>query len=382
MNRIVLNKNLYVREGRPSTQAPRSGVLYKDTLVRFKRRVKGDMHKDLDEWFEVSPNKYIWAGGTTMLDSYAPQSWKFVVNNPLVIEKANLLSEKVRDMGLPILWDLHEASSHEQKKVKIALFDTGVDGSNPFLRDQLDDSKCFNARMPSGSEAEGLDKVRDGDGHGTYCAGILAANKMPFIGAAYACDLHIVKIIRGRNFGIKKEVLDRAVDWCIQKEIDVISLSFSMGREIYERKGYEACIMRAREHDIVWVASIGNNPKEIRYPGGSSSCIGVGAIDAKPFLGGNTTPFLPQDFIFAPSLQILPENFMPESIRHNFPNIGGSSFATPIATAFVALIHSISSSKNPDTIKKILKENTVEKIVNSQSNTPYPVIHITKPIAV
>ncbi len=340
------------------------------------------MYKGIDEWYEIAPNRYIWAGGTAPADHYTPQSWRFVVDNPVVIQKAHLLSEKVRDLGLPILWELYESSIDAPRKVKIALLDTGVDGNNPFIKDQLSDSKCFNARMPATFNAEGIDKVKDKDGHGTYCAGILAANKVPFIGAAYECDLHIVKIIRNRNSGIKKEILDRAVDWCIEKEIDVISLSFSMHHEIYQKKGYETCILKAREHNITWVASIGNKPNEIRFPGGSSSCIGVGSVDTKPFLGGSNSPFLPHDFIFAPSLEVMPEHFLDESIRRNFPRIGGSSFATPIATAFVALIHSVSTQKDPDSIKRILKENTIQKVVNSQSLSPYPVIHFTKPISV
>ena len=382
MKRIILTKNLFVREGFPSTTAPKVNTLRKNQITNYFRKVKGERYKGLDEWYEIAKGKFIWAGGASLTDTYSPKSWKFSIRNSHVIAKADHLPEKIRDMGLPILWDLYESSDTPRKKVKVALLDTGVDAQNNFLKERVSDEKCFNARMNVPTpEAEGVDKVPDRDGHGTYCAGLLAADKAPFVGAAYDCDLHIVKIVRGRNFGIRRKVLDRAVDWCISKEIDIISLSFSMNQEIYQRKGFESCIMRARQNNIVWVASIGNDPKHIRFPGGSSSCIGVGAIDSRTFEGGATSPFLPQEFLFAPSAEIFPLDFLEESMREGFPKPEGSSFATPIATGFVALIHSLSSSRDPDTLKRVLKENTQNMVVSALPN-PYPVIQFSTPIAI
>ncbi|MEM6632063.1 MAG: S8/S53 family peptidase [Bacteroidota bacterium] len=382
MKRIILKKNLFVREGFPSTSSPKVSLLRKNRITNFLRKVKGESHKGVDEWYEIAKDKFIWAGGTKIATSYSPNSWRFSIRNSNVIEKADRLPEKIRDMGLPILWDLYESAETPRKKVKVAILDTGVDAQNAFLKDRIKNDKCFNARMRKPpSAAEGIDKVPDLDGHGTYCAGLLAADKPPFIGAAYDCDLHIVKIVKGRNFGIRKEVLDRAVDWCISKEIDIISLSFSMNQEIYQRKGFESCISRARQNNIVWVASIGNDPQNIRFPGGSSSCIGVGAIDARTFEGGISSPFLPQEFLFTPSAELLPLDFLDETMRESFPKPEGSSFATPIATGFVALVHSLSSSRDPDTLKKILKENTQNMVVSSLPN-PYPVIQFSIPISI
>ena len=383
MKRIILTKNLYIRSQRPHKQSPATGVLRKGKILPFLNRVKGQPLKGIDDWYEISPKEYIWGGGVAMASSYEPQSWKFFIHNPNVVQKATRLSEKIREMGLPILWDLYEAAPGPRKQVKVALLDTGVDGSNEFLKEKIADDKCFNARMNSPTaEAEGIENVPDTDGHGTFCAGLIAADKPPFVGAAYDCDLHIVKISRGRNFGIRKAFLDRAVDWCIAKGIEIISFSFSMRREIYEREGFESCVRRAREHGIVWVASIGNDPDSIRFPGGSSSCIGVGAIDAGTFIGTVHSTFLPQDFIYAPSVELMSPEFLSATLRAELPDPQGSSFATPIATGFVALVYALSSVKDPDTIKRILRENTIPHKKNALARTEYPVIHFENPVIV
>jgi len=105
------------------------------------------------------------------------------------------------------------------KNVKVAILDTGVDGTHPDLKDQVIAQKDFTG-SPNGT--------KDIQGHGTHCAGIVAmkADGQGFVGVAPECQIISAKVLGDDGSGLFSWAAS-GIDWAIEQKADVISMSFS-----------------------------------------------------------------------------------------------------------------------------------------------------------
>ncbi|MFJ4847188.1 MULTISPECIES: S8 family serine peptidase [unclassified Streptomyces] len=106
--------------------------------------------------------------------------------------------------------------------IRIALLDSGVDADHPDLKDTV----WHGADFTPGAEDGGWQT--DATGHGTRCAGVVAAadNRSGMTGIAADAELHALKLFPG---GRVSDLLD-AIDRCVTHDIDLAQINLSYGQ--------------------------------------------------------------------------------------------------------------------------------------------------------
>jgi subtilisin family serine protease len=151
--------------------------------------------------------------------------------------------------------------------VKVAVLDTGIDVDHPDLY-VAGGVNAFNTRK----------RYDDDHGHGTHCAGIIAAkdNTIGVIGVAHGVALYAVKVLDRSGSGTVSSLLT-GIEWSINNDMDVISMSLSTSSDILSLE--QACTA-AVDAGIVVVAAAGNQYDAYdAYPASYENVISVGATD-------------------------------------------------------------------------------------------------------
>ncbi|MCP8305048.1 MAG: S8 family serine peptidase, partial [archaeon] len=178
----------------------------------------------------------------------------------------------------------------------------------------------------------------DDHGHGTHCAGIVAAldNEIGVIGVAPEADLYGVKVLDYRGSGSLSDVI-AGIQWCIDNGIQIISMS--LGTSSHYQPLYDAC-EDAYMAGILIVAAAGNSYLKfwgmefdtVTYPAKYYSVIAVGATDNKDVKASfsSTGPALE---LAAPGVNIL-STYLGDS----YTTMSGTSMACPHVTGTAALV--------------------------------------------
>ena len=114
------------------------------------------------------------------------------------------------------------------KKVKVAVIDTGADSSNPDLRNLI--TATFNTTTDSSQGA-----TKDSGYHGTHVAGLVAAEYKNGFGIRGAYGRHVeLYIYRATNNGETFSIaaLVNAVNSAVQQNVDIINMSLSTSQDI------------------------------------------------------------------------------------------------------------------------------------------------------
>jgi subtilisin family serine protease len=229
--------------------------------------------------------------------------------------------------------------------VKVAVLDTGIDYNHPEL---------------SGVYAGGYDFVNndgipmDDNGHGTHCAGVIAAYKHfdlddedqnGVVGVAYEVNLYGVKVLDSDGSGWTSDVID-GIEWCRQNSIEVISMSLggNVGDSSLEDK-----LDDAYGDGIVIVAASGNDGKRnarsdtVDYPARYSSVIAVGATDSRNKRASFSSTGSAMELV-APGVDVLSTY-----LNSQYATGSGTSMATPHVAGVVALVLSLTPGTMYDT---------------------------------
>jgi subtilisin family serine protease len=161
---------------------------------------------------------------------------------------------------------LHELPPHYRGHgITIALLDSGVATAHPDLKTAV--STGFDFVTNSG---EGWDN--DTTGHGTACAGIIAAadNRTGITGIAAEATLHALKLYPGGRISN----LLQALDWCITHDVDIaqINLICSKPSALLALK-----IVDTRAAGIVCIAPAGDDGTTVAFPARLPGILAVGA---------------------------------------------------------------------------------------------------------
>ena len=220
--------------------------------------------------------------------------------------------------GLPAAWRRTRGSG-----VKVAVLDTGVDADHPDLANAIEETKDFTG-----------DGVEDVDGHGTHCAGIIAArrNSVGFVGVAPECQLLIAKVLGNNGLGSHADIAS-GVNWAVDSDADIISMS--LGGPKSDESLFRAVHRALMENKIV-VCAAGNEgslfQNSIGYPGRYGSVISVGAHDQN----GNPAGFSSRGGeidLMAPGTGIWSAH-----ANGGYAKLSGTSMATPFVAGICALI--------------------------------------------
>ena len=268
------------------------------------------------------------------------------------------LVESSQNVGAPKLWEIGLTGKGQY----VAVLDTGVDSSHPFLKGKVahqyeacaSKTECPNGEIIMEGPGAGRASNSHGlDSHGTHVSGIIAGknNKMSGI----APD---VKIIAINVFSWNKETKDyRASESDIHfgiehaillkrnEGVNIAAINLSLGGEFYdspcEDRRMEHYAKEALSEGIVIVAASGNHkenkPNEYTYgiswPACVSGILSVGAIDKKSRVTSFSQGASFLDIV-APGKSILSSTTGNPKYEHQ----DGTSMAAPHAAGAIAIL--------------------------------------------
>lgn len=226
------------------------------------------------------------------------------------------------------------------KGVKVAVIDSGIDVHNDLATKQwIDFSDKVNGYKPI-----------DNNGHGTEIAGIIAAQKNNYgmIGISYDSDIYSVKILDKNNEGYISSVI-KAIEWCIDNNIDVINMSFGLDEN--SSLLYSA-IKKAYDKGILLIAASGNN-NTIQYPARYNEVLSVGGIDKelkRTSYSNNTN-----SDIYAPAEECQTTGFV-----GSFVKTSGTSIAAAHVTGVASALKSFDLKLSNKKMMKLLKNAAIK----------------------
>ncbi len=251
------------------------------------------------------------------------------------------------DLNVP---DLHKTTMGEG--IKIAIVDSGKSEHFETINNTLY-SKNFTDEVG----------VTDKNGHSTFIAGIIAAekNNEGIIGVAPKAKLYFAKSMDRGGRGDPSWVT-RAIKWSTAQGVDIISISAGM---FFDFKPMHKAIKEAHKKNIIMVAATGNTGKryyDVAFPARYPEVIGVAAYDKNHHVakfssrGTNVSFAMPGVDIYSTHL------------NNHFVKSQGTSFACPILSGICALILSshrgIASPKTPCDTPQQMMEHLKKYAVN------------------
>jgi hypothetical protein len=231
--------------------------------------------------------------------------------------------------------------------IKVAVIDSGIDGQHPDLTGRVVAARSFVGGSP----------YTDQQGHGTFVAGLIAAN--PFngegiAGLAFNAQLMIAKVVDSDGT-VSLEAEVAAIRWAVDHGARVINLSLGGVRDPLNPRldTYspleQAAVEYAYSKGAVVVAAVGNGPQSpatpwgfAHYPAALPHVIGVSAVRQD----GKVPDYSNRDAVYndlaAPGAAIfstIPRQLTqqtPECTGRPYSDCGSDEFREGIGTSFAA----------------------------------------------
>jgi len=261
--------------------------------------------------------------------------------------------------------------------VRVAVIDSGVDGTNPDLAGRIVAARSFVGGSP----------YRDDVGHGTFVAGEIAAN--PFngqgiAGLAFNARLLVAKVVRADGT-VSLQAEAAAIRWAVDNGARVINLSLGGVRDPLDAQldTYspleEAAVEYAYSKGVVVVAAVGNGPQSpatpwnfAHYPAALPHVIGVSAVrqnGSVPEYSNRDAVYndiaAPGDAIFSTIPSNLVDAARPGCVGQPYSDCGpfdlqdgiGTSFAAPQVSAAAALLLGENPGLRPEQVSWLLERS-------------------------
>jgi hypothetical protein len=242
-----------------------------------------------------------------------------------------------------LLW-----STNTGKGVNVAILDTGIDYDHPDLAGNIAGGINYTGgwwKDGSTNKAYWDDKY----GHGSHCAGIVAAlnNNIGVVGVAPGASLWAVKVLGDDGYGYISDII-QGLEWCVENAIDIVSMSF--GSVEYSQSLDNAC-HATYGAGVLLVAAAGNeNGGAVHYPGAYGSVIAVSATNIKDVIADFSSTG-PEVELAAPGVDIK------STYRYGAYALGsGTSMACPHVAAAAALAWAADPSLTVEQLRTRLQE--------------------------
>ena len=248
------------------------------------------------------------------------------------------------DWGIEKIQADHAWTISKGTGVKIAVLDTGIDIDHDDL-----------GTVYSGWDYINNDNdANDDNGHGTHCAGIIAAqvNTFGVDGVAPEAILYAVKVLDSKGSGSYSAIIN-GIQWAKTNKMDVISMSLS-GTSASSL--LEAACNEAKTSGIVIVAAAGNSGNtRTQYPAAYASVISVGATDSSDARASFSSYGNNLD-LMAPGVSILSTY-----LNNQYAGMSGTSMACPHVAGTAALVLCTYPDLDPDGVQSQL-QNTATNL--------------------
>lgn len=255
---------------------------------------------------------------------------------------AQFIGWEIKKFNIEGQWKISQGEN-----VKIAVIDTGCDLEHSDIKNNLLQGKNF-----VDPNKDPIDKC----GHGTHCAGTIAAenNGLGMVGVAPKAKIIPVKALDDNGQGNITNIVN-AIKWSADIGADIISMSLgSKGSSPV----LENAIKYAAKKGCIIFCAAGNDGEsvDIMYPAKYDNTIAIGAIDKNLNRTNFTCSGETLDFL-APGHDIL--SCVP---GNKYALMSGTSMSTPFAVGCAALLLSYAKQTNFTKVDNKLK--TVEDYIN------------------
>lgn len=207
------------------------------------------------------------------------------------------------------------------KGIKIAVIDTGVDGTHPELAGRV---------LPGYNAITDNDASMDDHGHGTHCSGSVAGLN---VGMAPEASIVPVKFLDKDGSGTLEDAV-KAIDWATKQDVQIMSNSWGGGGY---SKALEDVIKAAQAKGIVFIAAAGNernnNDRTKSYPASYDDVIAVAASTPADGLASFSNYGQESVYVAAPGTDIYSS-----VIGGKYATWSGTSMATPHVAGALALM--------------------------------------------
>ena len=289
------------------------------------------------------------------------------------------------NQSYPDMWGLHTVHAQDawnittgSQDIVVAVVDSGVDYAHPDIaanmwinQDEIpsngidDDGDGFVDNMYGADFAYNDSDPMDGFGHGTHCAGTIAAvgnNDLGVVGVNWRAQIMAVKGLNDYGSGSSTS-LSQALCWAADQGADVISNSWgSLDRLPYDPLIAEA-VHYAYVKGCIVVFAAGNSNDDVQYycPQNMQETIAVAATDPTDHRASFSNWGEKVD-VCAPGVDILSlrannTDFYKNGIHivgQQYYRSNGTSMACPHAAGLVALLLAKNNSMTVDMIRTIL----------------------------
>jgi subtilisin len=218
--------------------------------------------------------------------------------------------------------------------VDVAIIDTGIDGRHPDLA--VVDGINFAGPPDKEGSTDPAD-WNDGFGHGTHCAGIVAAlnNDIGVVGVAPGARLHAVKVLDDSGLGYTSDVI-QGLEWSATHHMQIASMSLGGGASMSLQQACDAVFAAG----VLLVAAAGNSAGPVSFPAGYPSVMAVSATDSKDQLAYFSN-FGPEIELGAPGVDIYSTYK-----GGTYTTLSGTSMACPHVTGAAALVWAAGAGSN------------------------------------
>lgn len=246
--------------------------------------------------------------------------------------QAETIPAGVAQIKAPAAWDCSRG-----KAIKVAVLDTGIDGTHPDLATNYKGGVSF---VPSESSP------MDFNSHGTHCAGTIAAaiNGAGVVGVAPAAYLYAVKVLSKTGSGAWSNLI-AGIDWCIKNGMQILSMS--LGGDSAPTALEKMCDT-AWDKGLLLVAAAGNTAGDVGFPAKYASIIAVSAIDSGNLIAGFSCRG-PEVELCAPGVNVL--STIPGG---GYGTKSGTSMACPHVSGSAAVAWGSHRYANNVTIRRLL----------------------------
>ncbi|HET9951328.1 MAG TPA: S8 family serine peptidase, partial [Candidatus Eisenbacteria bacterium] len=313
---------------------------------------------------------------------FATYQWGFRNTGEQITEPENLPRVAGADIHAADAW----AVTTGDRQVVVAILDTGIRTDHPEFEGRIwtnegeipgngidDDQNGYVDDVSGWNFVANDPSPYDDGGHGTACAGIVAANANNgslVAGLDWSCRLMPVKVLSAAGSGTLSGIA-QAIVYAAENGADVISMS--LGGYGLSSFLSDACEYAHDSGVFLAAAMMNDDSSQPSYPAAFDAWVtAVGSTDpadqrCTPEVSGYGSNYGPHIDVVAPGVSI-PVLWVgaPTGVTLG----AGTSFATPMVAGLASLLLSARNGLAPDQVRDLIRYSAADGVGRSAEDTP------------